>query len=155
MKYANGKVPRSMIDRALDGFIPEPNTGCWLWRFKGDRSGYGKVAEGMRGSRIHMAHRVIYEHFKGPIPDGLFVDHVCRVKGCVNPDHLRVVTIAVNNVENSDSCCAIHLRKKNCPKCGSEYVREGRGRRCVPCRRKNAMRRWYARKEAVPIPGVA
>ncbi len=43
-----------------------------------------------------LAHRVSYELHKGPIPDGLFIDHICRTRCCVNPNHLRAVTHAQN-----------------------------------------------------------
>jgi hypothetical protein len=66
--------------------------GCWLWTGH-TVSGYGRFK--MR-NKVHAAHRFAYEHIVGPIPDGLQIDHVCRVRNCVNPDHLEPVTQAEN-----------------------------------------------------------
>jgi hypothetical protein len=71
------------------GFIPEPNTGCWLWLGSGNQYGYGRM---LINRQSFLAHRVSYEIHKGPIPDGLELDHLCRVRCCVNPDHLEPVT---------------------------------------------------------------
>lgn len=60
-------------------------TGCWLWA-AGESHGYGVLADG-RGS-YDFAHRFSWEHFKGPIPEGLNVCHKCDTPLCVNPDHL-------------------------------------------------------------------
>ena len=63
---------------------------CWPWLGSiSQRHGYGKF--GQRG-----AHRVAYEHFIGPVPDGLQLDHLCRVRSCVNPWHLEPVTVGEN-----------------------------------------------------------
>lgn len=73
---------------------PEPNTGCWLWE-GGDR-GQGYGAFKIDTKRAISAHRASYQLHKGPIPDGLTIDHLCRVRCCVNPDHLEAVTAVVN-----------------------------------------------------------
>lgn len=71
------------------GFI----TPCWVWQLSTAGKGYGfKWHEG----RKTYAHRVYYEKHRGPIPEGLYIDHLCRVHACVNPDHLEPVTVAVN-----------------------------------------------------------
>lgn len=68
---------------------------CWLWTGASDESGYGFFGA---GNRVHRAHRWAYEDRFGPIPDGLVIDHLCRMPSCVNPDHLEAVT----NQENLD-----------------------------------------------------
>lgn len=75
-------------ERILDKIQPEPNTGCWLW-MGALTFGYGRFWVNGRNAR---AHRISYEAFVGPIPDGLVIDHTCRQKSCVNPEHLEVVT---------------------------------------------------------------
>ena len=62
---------------------------CWLWRGTKDRDGYGRMK--VRG-RPRLAHRVVYERTYGPIPEGIQIDHRCRVRDCVRPDHLRLAT---------------------------------------------------------------
>lgn len=76
----------------------EPNTGCWLWVGGWCRYGYGKFnsSRNVNYSRTRKAHRTAYELHKGPIADGLTIDHLCRTRCCVNPDHLEPVTDAVN-----------------------------------------------------------
>jgi len=69
-----------------------PDTGCWLW-LKPKPSGYGtKTYHG----RTVLAHRWAWEHWRGPIPDGMVVDHVCNVRNCVNIMHLELVTPSEN-----------------------------------------------------------
>ncbi len=69
--------------------------GCWIWTGRLDRYGYGR----MRADKDNTtAHRVSYEIHKGPIPEGLQIDHLCCVRKCVNPDHLEAVTASVNGL---------------------------------------------------------
>jgi hypothetical protein len=69
-------------------------TGCWNWMWARYSDGYGMAA--MPGNTTRQAHRVVYERFRGPIPGGMDLDHLCRNIRCVNPDHLEPVTQAVN-----------------------------------------------------------
>ncbi len=81
-------------------------TPCWVWDRGLDGYGYGR----MRGRR---AHRVSYELHVGPIPEGLDLDHLCRVRNCVNPAHLEPVTRA-ENVLRGVSRPAENARKTHC-----------------------------------------
>lgn len=66
--------------------------GHWLWTGCLDK-GYGRFRH---EGETRQAHRVAYEHFVGPIPDGMHLDHLCRIPGCVNPEHLQPVTAREN-----------------------------------------------------------
>jgi hypothetical protein len=69
--------------------IPESEDGCWVWTGATVGEGYGVI--GRFGERIY-SHRLSYETFVGPIPEGHYVDHMCHNKGCINPQHLRPAT---------------------------------------------------------------
>jgi HNH endonuclease len=68
-------------------------TPCWIWLRGTNNGGYGITYE---NQQIVMAHRAYYERNHGLIPEGLDIDHLCRVRACVNPAHLEVVTRSVN-----------------------------------------------------------
>lgn len=87
------KNPRPYTEMHLQWSVSE--NGCWLWTGPKSRKGYG-VAWDQQAAKNRAAHRVMYERHKGGIPDGLQVDHTCRRRNCVNPDHLTLVTNAEN-----------------------------------------------------------
>lgn len=88
---------RSRVDRKAD-YVETPGpmeTPCWVWNKVKTPKGYGQTFK--EGTTIRLyAHRVFYERAKGPIPKGMQIDHLCRNTSCVNPEHLEVVTAAVN-----------------------------------------------------------
>ena len=69
--------------------VRKTDDGCWLWTANADRDGYGMVTI---QSKKQYAHRAAYQSFRGPIPAGMTLDHTCRVRNCVNPEHLEAVT---------------------------------------------------------------
>lgn len=117
-------------------------TECIIWAGPTDKDGYGKASEG------RLAHRVVYVREVGPIPPGLELDHLCRVRNCVNPEHLEPVTHA----ENMRRMLRTNItRRKQC-KNGHEYTEENTMfdtagyRRCRICLRANQRRAYLARK---------
>jgi hypothetical protein len=119
---------------------------CWLWTARKNYKGYGMFR---LGSRVPYAHRVAYEHYVGPIPEGLQLDHICRVRHCVNPDHLEPVTNAENALRG-EGPTAKNVTKTHCPK-GHEYTGDNLyvdprgGRNCRACRREKA-KAWRAKQ---------
>ena len=87
----------------------EKTETCWLWT--GARSsGYGRFRV---GGRIIYAHRWSYEQVHGPIPDGLEIDHLCRVRHCVNPADLEVVTSRENTLRGY-GITSFHAQQTHC-----------------------------------------
>lgn len=68
-------------------------TPCWVWQLGQNKWGYAKIK---RGGITMSGHKYFYEIHKGRVPDGLILDHLCRVRHCVNPDHLEPVTYTTN-----------------------------------------------------------
>lgn len=141
------------LGRMGDWFTPEPNTGCWLWMRSADSSGYGTLN---LGGRTASAHRVAYEALRGPIPEGLQIDHLCHTRPCVNPYHMEPVTRRENVLRGYRSrrepkryaaCRRGHpLTPENV------YVFAGDGHRtCATCRNAG-IERWKERKRAAYIP---
>jgi hypothetical protein len=83
-------------------------SGCWLWTAQIHPEGYGRTTIARR--KLY-AHRVSYQLFVGPIPDGLEIDHLCRNRACVNPAHLEAVTHRENILRGNGPCAIKHRQK--------------------------------------------
>ena len=115
--------------------------GHWIWtgcRTMAGPLGYGRFS--WDAERRILAHRAAYEMFVGPVPENLELDHLCRVRDCVNPAHLEPVT----HQENVRRAQADY-----CKNCGGELVRvsPGQQRICRPCRARRG-REYRARLKA-------
>lgn len=117
---------------------------CWNWTGLIDARGYGQMR--LRyGDAARKAHRLCYEQFVGPIPEGLQLDHLCRNRLCVNPDHLEPVTNRENTLRG-DAPNAVAHRTGICQRGHQmETLPNGR-RRCRKCENEGQMRRYYERK---------
>lgn len=116
--------------------------GCWRWTGILTGPGYGQFA--IAHATLAIAHRAVYELLVGPIPDGLELDHACRVRNCVNPDHLEPVS-RQENLRRS--------RRTHC-KYGHEFTAENtymqpKGKQCKTCGRI-AARVKYREKHGIP-----
>lgn len=110
--------------------------GCWLWTGTLNHLGYGTTSDASTGRKHVLAHRLVYETMVGPIPEGLTLDHLCRVRRCVNPSHLEPCTLT-ENLRRGESPSARNARKTHCIR-GHEFTIEntymGRGHRGEPRR---------------------
>lgn len=142
-------VQRTPVERFHEKYNVEAS-GCWMW-FGPTRSGYGEFSIGKRKVR---AHRFAYETFRGAIPAGLVIDHLCRQPRCVNPGHLQPVTRGENVLrgEGPTAALARRLRCRN----GHEFTPENtsvndRGHRgCRTCWREQARASYHRRKSVTP-----
>lgn len=122
-------------------YTPAAN-GCWIWNSGLDAHGYGQINCPTENGKRHpplKAHRVIYELLKEPIPVGLEIDHLCRNRRCVNPDHMEPVTRA-ENVMRGEGLPAKNARKTECHRGHlyteeNTYIRSNGWRVCRACQR--------------------
>ena len=121
------------IEWVLANSIPVPESGCWLW-LGATSKGYGTINVSGKNVRVH---RFVYEAMRGPIPPGLFTDHLCRVRCCINPDHMEPVTNK-ENVLRGIGRTAVNARKKYCknghPFDENNTFKVRKGRECHKCR---------------------
>jgi len=126
-----------MIDTNLERFWAkvEKTENCWNWTAGKFWNGYGQF---WLGGTVVKAHRFAYVITKGRIPKSLVVDHLCRNRACVNPDHLELVTNK-ENLLRGEGWAAVRARKTHCPQ-GHPYTgdniligKKGIGRSCRTC----------------------
>jgi len=115
--FLDGRLP----DRFWDKVMPCPTTGCWLWTASMGQRGYGRFRLSAERRSVN-AHKVAYDALVGAVPEGLELDHLCRVKSCCNPDHLEPVTHLVNVLRGSGEA-AINAAKTHCKR-GHEFTTE-------------------------------
>lgn len=129
--------------------FPEPNSGCFIWMGFLDKNGYGRMGVGYSvdgNRRPAWAHRAAYEYFVGPVPEGMELDHKCRVTCCVNPDHLEPVTHQENVRRGLAGIVAkaIALAKTHCKRghsfSGNDATTYNGVRTCLICCRARAKR---------------
>lgn len=129
---------------------PEPNTGCWHWWGPLNPGGYGSI--GFQGKTTG-AHRVAWVLVGRSIPPGYDLDHKCRIRCCVNPDHLEPVTRSINlkrgigpRILSERNTTKTHCPKGHPYEGGNLYVAADGHRDCIKCQRER-VRQWRARRK--------
>jgi hypothetical protein len=136
--YSQAKTAGTLPPLVPRRYYVVDENGCWIWQKAKTTKGYGYK---YRDGRMVVAHRWMYELSVGPIPEGLQLDHLCRVHACINPAHLEPVTPRENNRRGIGRAAA-NARKTHCIR-GHAFDEEntyllpsGRGRACRECKRQ-------------------
>lgn len=140
-----GVYPRKPLMERFWAMV-EKTDNCWLWKGSLSRDGYGLSS--ITGNTVR-AHRLAFEWAKGVIPKGMTIDHLCRNRACVNPDHLEIVTNR-DNILRGIGFAAKHARATHCLQghlydLFNTYLTSDGHRDCRTCR-VEATRRWRARQ---------
>ena len=128
--------PKNILTDALNHYVAEANSGCWIWR-SANSGGYGNFSVNKKQYR---AHRVIYELLKSPIPQDMTLDHLCRNRICVNPNHLEPVSRR-ENILRGIGLAAKNGKKSHCLKGHpfdefNTYLPKDGSRQCKTCRKE-------------------
>lgn len=150
--------------RLLRRRMISPWTGCWVFRGSDNGNGYRRITIGTKAAgdkRSVYVHRLAYEVWVGPIPEGMDIDHRCRNRACFRPDHLRPMSHR-RNLLIGEGPSAINARKKSCVN-GHPFTPEntryrkrkhGSARVCVTCARACATASYARKKLRAAGPGA-
>jgi hypothetical protein len=126
-------MTRPAIDRFLDKILVPATGTCWLWGGARNWNGYGHF--GISDGHTQLAHRFAYEFFVGPIPMGLQLDHLCRARHCVNPDHLEPVTNRENARRGAHGLLVTHCPQGHLYSKDNTRIGDKGERHCRTCER--------------------
>lgn len=160
------RCAKTTLENFLTKIEMVTESGCWIWTGHIDRGGYARLNTWDYERRVKgpllSAHRFSYETFVGPIPEGMGLDHLCRVRCCVNPRHLEPVTHRENVMRglaptvSRVAAIAAKLARTHC-KWGHPFTRENvriyRNRRnCIACSNNRRRERRARLRESVHCP---
>lgn len=129
--------------------VREDSQGCWIWQGQLNHNGYGVFSD----ARRFLAHRWSYEHFIGAVPEGLELDHLCRIPRCCNPRHLEAVTHQVNINRGTRHIPKTHCKNGHAFTPDNTYLRYGYQQICRACQREANRRYRLRRKATVAMEG--
>ena len=156
-----GPVTIELTERQRDNFLakvgaPDAGGGCWCWTGSRDRHGYGNIS--VNGFCIG-AHRVAYQLAVGAVPDGMDLDHLCRIRHCVNPAHLEPVSRRENTMRSSIAPAGVNAAKASCINghayvAANTYLDRAGHRHCRTCRAAARERHAARGAGALALPRV-
>jgi hypothetical protein len=139
---------RDAYAAVMERSTPIPFCGCLIFQGTVLSNGYGQISD---HGRKRATHTIVYERTHGAMPPGLQIDHLCRVRSCVNVDHLEAVTCATNLNRAIGNAFQTQRAKTHCPQ-GHPYsginlrMRKDGGRKCVVCIRESDRRQRLREK---------
>ena len=129
----------------------EADGECWLWMASKDPCGYGQF---YWQRRVRKAHCVAYELVVGPVPTGLELDHLCRIRHCVRPSHLDPVPHLVNVKRGIHGVLTTHCPSGHAYDATNTHMKQGGGRKCRACDRdRHNARNAQLRAERIAMFG--
>ncbi|TMS00113.1 HNH endonuclease signature motif containing protein [Nonomuraea basaltis] len=118
-----GPKPKPIAEQLLRKVTPG-HGGCWIWTGIVINSGYPRLGITRQNkTKQYLAHRLSYQLFVGPIPEGMQIDHLCMVRRCVNPQHLEAVTPQINVLRSPNTIASRWGHRTHCER-GHEYTAE-------------------------------
>jgi len=142
LRLRQARWPQTIEDRFWSKVQKLPGDGCWIWtRSKVTGYGHFHIQIAPYKHRKIYAHRWAWESVHGPLPSGLQIDHLCRNRACVRPDHMELVTNRENCLRGLNSNVITH-HTKVCKR-GHEFADNDYKGRCRICMLERSKRRYY------------